>query len=93
MENSCPQCKKKIHHIIYKDILGRDRKEYVDDKVQEVDNFEDLHCEGCSERIYERNFDGANRDRDTAAICEECLEQGKHLRCMDEEEKDFWESD
>ena len=33
MENSCPQCKQKIHHIIYKDILGRDRKEYVDDKV------------------------------------------------------------
>ena len=58
-----------------------------------MDNFEDMYCEGCNERIYERNFDAANRNDDTAAICEECLEKGKHLRCMDDEDRAYWEFD
>ena len=58
-----------------------------------MDNFEDMYCEGCNERIYERNFDAANRNDDTAAICDECLEKGKHLRCMDDEDRAYWEFD
>jgi len=63
----------------------------VTDKAQEVDNFEDMCCEACRERIYERNFDARNRDRDTSAICEECLDLGKHLRCMNNTEKFIWD--
>ena len=33
MENSCPQCKKKIHKISYFDILGREKSDEVEDKV------------------------------------------------------------
>ena len=62
MENSCLQCKKKIYKISYRDILGRMQSQEILDKVQEVDNFEDMYCEGCRLRIYERNFDGRNPD-------------------------------
>ena len=48
-------------------------------------------CEACRERIYERNFDARNRDENTSAICEECLDLGKHLRCMNQSEKLIWE--
>ncbi len=51
-----------------------------------------MHCVGCRERIYERNFDARNRDENTAAICEECLDLGKHLRCMNQCERGHWES-
>ena len=47
MENSCPQCKKKINKITYVDVLGRKKTLEIEDKVQEVDNFEDMYCEGC----------------------------------------------
>ena len=47
MENSCPQCKKKIHKITHFDVLGREQSLTVADKVQVVDNFEELHCEVC----------------------------------------------
>ena len=93
MENSCPQCKAKITKISYRDILGRLKYEKIEDKAQEIDNFEDVHCEECNERVYERNFDARNRDRDTAAICEECLEKAIHLRCMPEVEREMWEYD
>jgi len=76
VENSCPQCKQKIYCIKFKDVLGRDQRELVNDKAQEVDNFEDMFCETCRQRIYERNFDARHRDADTAAICEECLDVG-----------------
>lgn len=91
MENSCPQCKKKIHRITYYDILGREKHERISDKTQEVDNFEDMHCVECRQRIYEANFDAGNRTQDTSAICEECLDFGKHLRCMGTSEREFWE--
>lgn len=59
--------------------------------MQEVDNFEDMYCEGCRLRIYERNFDGSNPNEDTSAICEECLDNGMHLRCMNLTQKYTWE--
>ena len=93
MENSCPQCKQKIHKITYLDVLGREKSVKIEDKVQEVDNFEDMYCEVCRERVYERNFDHRYPDRDTAAICEECLDCSIHLRCMDEEDKADYEED
>ena len=61
--------------------------------MQEVDHFEDMYCEVCVERVYERNFDVRQRDQDTAAICEECMERAIHLRCMDEEGLAEWEED
>ena len=93
MENSCPQCKQKIHKITHLDVLGREKSLQVEDKVQEVDHFEDMYCEVCVERVYERNFDVRQRDQDTAAICEECMERAIHLRCMDEEGLAEWEED
>lgn len=50
-----------------------------------------MYCTGCSERVYERNFDGSQRNADTAAICEECLDTSKHLRCMEATEREIWE--
>ena len=47
MENSCPQCKQKIHKITHLDVLGREKSLSVEDKVQEVDPFEDMHCDVC----------------------------------------------
>jgi len=58
-----------------------------------VDNFEDMHCETCQERIYEQNFNARNRNENTAAICEECLDSGMHLRCMTLADKELWETD
>ena len=52
-----------------------------------------MNCETCNTRVYERNFDARNRDDDTAAICEECLDKSKHLRCMGTAELEFWEND
>ena len=52
-----------------------------------------MYCEECKTRVYERNFDARNRDVDTAAICEECLDKSKHIRCMGPSEKEFWEED
>ena len=93
MENSCPQCKIKIRKISFRDVLGRLQSEEVIDKVQEVDNFEDMYCAGCNTRVYERNFDARNRNEDTAAICEECLDFSKHLRCMTTLERDLWDQE
>ena len=33
------------------------------------------------------------RNEDTSAICEECLDKAKHLRCMNTGERNFWEQD
>ena len=63
------------------------------DKNQEVDNFEGMICEACRERVYERNFDARNRNEDTAAICEECMDVAMHLRCMRNTQKEMWEED
>lgn len=52
-----------------------------------------MYCAGCNTRVYERNFDAANRNADTAAICEECLDSSKHLRCMTSGERDLWDTD
>ena len=93
MENSCPQCKQKIHKITYVDMLGRTKTLPIEDKVQEVDNFEDMYCEVCRERVYERNFDARDRDADSAAICEECLDKSIHLRCMSAIVRQDWEED
>ena len=82
MENSCPLCKEKIEKIIFYDTMGREKSTNVKKKVQEYDHFEDMYCEDCHGRIYERNFDALNRTNDTAAICDDCMEVGMHLRCM-----------
>ena len=34
-----------------------------------------------------------DRDENTAAICEQCYERAKHLRCMRGFERSFWEAD
>jgi len=52
-----------------------------------------MHCEGCHLRIYEPNFDIRNPDESTAAICIECLEHGKHLRCMNQKDVELWDND
>ena len=93
IENSCPQCKQKIKKILFRDVIGREQSEAISDKQQEVDNFEDLNCEECKERIYERNFDARRQDRDFAVICEECLDIGKHRRCMTTSERQMWDID
>ena len=61
--------------------------------MQEVDPFEDMHCDVCAERVYERNFDIRQRNQDTAVICEECMDRAIHLRCMEEEDLAEWEED
>ena len=93
MENSCPQCKSKIHKIIYYDILGREQHEKVEDKVQEVDLFEDLYCQTCNERIYERDFEEENPTNNVAALCEDCLDHGVHVRCMTASDRELWQLD
>ena len=52
-----------------------------------------MYCQGCQERIYESNFDGSNPTDDTSAICETCLDYGKHLRCMNSFERELWEKE
>ena len=50
-----------------------------------------MHCECCNERVYESDFDASERDENTAAICEDCMEKSVHLRCMSLEKLAQWE--
>lgn len=44
-----------------------------------------LHCDGCQERVRNRDFRTTiPPDRNEAAICEICEEKSKHIRCMSE---------
>ena len=40
MENSCPQCKQKIHKITYLTVLGREKSMKVEDK--ELEHFSEI---------------------------------------------------
>ena len=70
VENKCPQCKQKIHKITYTDVLGMLKSTKVSNKVQQYDEYEDMHCETCNERVYERDFDALGRDENSAALCD-----------------------
>ena len=62
--NSCPQCKKKVHKIISKDSLGRDKVTKVKDKSMEPSQEEDeeFECEQCGRVIPPANFRVGHRN-------------------------------
>ena len=63
----------------------------VSERAQEIDNLEELYCDGCNQRVHERNLDTSHRNEDTAEICDNCFEKAKHLRCMTAVELEIWE--
>ena len=76
------------------DSKGKKVKEDVAEKLQQpADPFENLHCYSCEEAIAATNVRPYRFNRNTAVMCEMCVEKSMHFRCMSPEESKRWDED
>ncbi len=94
--SECPQCKKEIGFLIYKNIAGDEVREAVEDRRFGEINFK---CAICDQRVREADVfqHVLPPSPNEAEICICCHSLVVHVRCMNEQEQvnravnEYWE--
>ena len=83
-ENSCPLCKKPI-----KSISSGQQVFQVPEKKLGFENVEFFFCQVCRLSIVWEEFE-SNNAATGAELCDDCTDQGIHLRCMTDIDRNLY---
>ena len=86
-DSKCPQCKKEISVIRHKDREGKEASFNVESRHQNMLTYD---CTECRQRIRGANL-VTGSGADEAVVCDDCEEYACHIRCLTEQDAQFFE--